>query len=52
MNQGPLRARPHLSRVNLPSMEAEVETEEILPSVESESTNTDLPNFGDLLEDM
>ena len=49
---GPVASPPAFEPSDLPSMEPGVETEEILPTVESESTNTDLPNFGDLLDDL
>ena len=49
---GPVASPPSFEPSELPSMEPEVETEEILPSFESESTNADLPNFGDLLDDL
>ena len=49
---GPVVSPPSFEPSELPSMEPAVEIQEILPSVESESMNTDLPNFGDLLDDL
>ena len=52
MNPAQLWSPPSFEPSELPSMEPAVEIQEILPSVESESMNTDLPNFGDLLDDL
>ena len=49
---GPVVSPPSFEPSELPSMESAVEIQEILPSVESESMNTDLPNFGDLLDNL
>ena len=49
---GPVASPSSFEQNELPSMEPGFETQEISSSVESESTHNDLPNFGDLLEEM
>ena len=49
---GPVASPPSFEPNELPSMEPGVETQEVSSFVESESTHNDLPNFGDLLEEM
>ena len=49
---GPVGSPPAFEPSELPSMVPGIETQEISSSIESESTHNDLPNFGDLLEDM
>ena len=49
---GPMASPPEFESTDLPSLEHENQSNPIVTNIESEPSLDDLPNFGDLLDDV